>query len=102
MYHPECSEMCPLQRAWLGYIKVKSTCSEQTYFGNSSKLIDSKLNPLADIFLPSYIKNKDSVSDITEFIEKCEGFSKKHKQVPCDDLSLNIELIDTNVKEDFK
>ena len=90
--------MWPLQRAWLGYIKAKSTCREQTYFGNSSKLIDSKLNPLADIFLPSYIKNKDSVSDITEFIEKCEGFSKKHKQVPCDDLSLNIELIDTNVK----
>jgi hypothetical protein len=30
MYHPECSEMCPLQRAWLGYIKAKSTCSEQT------------------------------------------------------------------------
>jgi hypothetical protein len=25
MYHPQCSEMCPLQRAWLGYIKVKST-----------------------------------------------------------------------------
>jgi hypothetical protein len=64
-------------------------------------LIDSKLNPLADIFLPSYIKNKDSVSDITEFKEKCEGFSKKHKQVLCDDLSLNIELIDTNVKEDL-
>ena len=55
MYHPECSEMCPLQRAWLGYIKVKSTCSEQTYFGSRSKLIDSKLNPLADIFLLSYI-----------------------------------------------
>jgi hypothetical protein len=42
-----------------------------------------------------------SVSDITEFKEKCEGFSKKHKQVLCDDLSLNIELIDTNVKEDL-
>jgi hypothetical protein len=64
-------------------------------------LIDSKLNPLADIFLPSYIKNKDSVSDITEFKEKCEGFCKKNKQVLCDDLSLNIELIDTNVKEDL-
>ena len=64
-------------------------------------MIDSKLNPLADIFLPSYIKNKDSVSDITEFKEKCEGFFKKNKQVLCDDLSLNIELIDTNVKEDL-
>ena len=63
--------------------------------------IDSKFNPLADIFLPSYIKNKDSVSDITEFKEKCEGFCKKNKQVLCDDLSLNIELIDTNVKEDL-
>ena len=67
MYHPECSEMCPLQRAWLGYIKVTSTCSEQTYFGSRSKLIDSKLNPLADIFLSSYIKTKDSVSYIIEF-----------------------------------
>ena len=37
----------------------------------------------------------DSVS------EKCEGFCKKNKQVLCDDLSLNRELIDTNVKEDL-
>jgi hypothetical protein len=29
------------------------------------------------------------------------GFCKKNKQVLCDDLSLNIELIDTNVKEDL-
>ena len=65
-------------------------------------MIDSKLNPLADIFLPSYIKTKDSVSYIIEFKEKCEGFCKKNKQVFCDDLSLNRELIDTNVKEDFK
>jgi hypothetical protein len=48
-------------------------------------LIDSNLNPLADIFLPSYVKNKDSVSDITEFKEKYEGLSKKHKHVLCDD-----------------
>jgi hypothetical protein len=55
-------------------------------------------NNLADIFLPSYIKNKDSVSDITEFKEKCEGFCKKNKQVLCDDLSLNIELIEYRLK----
>jgi hypothetical protein len=50
---------------------------------------------------PSYIKNKDSVSDITEFKVKCEGFCKKNKQVLCDDLSLYREIIDTNVKEDL-
>jgi hypothetical protein len=29
------------------------------------------------------------------------GFCKKNKQVLCDDVSLNRELIDTNVKEDL-
>ena len=44
---------------------------------------------------------EDSVSDITKFKVNCEGFCKKNKQVLCDDLSLNIELIGTNVKEDL-
>jgi hypothetical protein len=47
------------------------------------------------------ILDKDSVSDITEFKVKCEGFCKKNKQVLCDDLSLYREIIDTNVKEDL-
>jgi hypothetical protein len=58
---------------------------------------------IPNLLLPPLTTNpgsapEDSVSDITKFKVNCEGFCKKNKQVLCDDLSLNRELIDTNVK----
>ena len=85
IYHPESDEICPHQGAWLNVYRNRG--SKSALF----KQCSSKLNPLADVFLPSFIKNElvEEKVDLT-LLDKCSQFCSKHKGELYDDVSINI------------
>ena len=59
---------------------------------NISYFKESKLNPLADVFLPSFVKEGDVIeTNSTSFRDKCDRFCKKYKSLIYDDVNASIE-----------
>ena len=87
MAHPECSDLCPLQKEWLGYEEV---ALEKTDVVTCS----SPLNPLADVFLPSFIKYGESKKvNFDDFKKNCEKFCKTHGRILYDDLCFDLQNV---------
>ena len=85
MYHPESDGICPHQDEWLNVYRNRG--SKSASFNKCS----SKLNPVADVFLPSFIKDElvEEKVDLT-LLDKCSQFCSKHKGELYDDVSINI------------
>ena len=78
-------DICPHQGEWLNVYRNRG--SESASF----KKCSSKLNPLADVFLPSFIKNEivEEKVDLT-LLDKCSQFCSKHKGELYDDVMFII------------